>query len=76
MTCCVRCCSVRIFEEMIEPFRIHEDEIGEEKADGLKKECPWKITDDEMERSRDKVMVAGWMTCCCFIPFCLHFVVF
>uniref|UniRef100_A0A8C4R0C4 Solute carrier family 12 member 3 n=1 Tax=Eptatretus burgeri TaxID=7764 RepID=A0A8C4R0C4_EPTBU len=46
--------SVRIFEEMIEPFRIHEDDIGEEVADVLKKECPWKITDDEMERSRDK----------------------
>uniref|UniRef100_UPI0035900067 solute carrier family 12 member 2-like isoform X2 n=1 Tax=Myxine glutinosa TaxID=7769 RepID=UPI0035900067 len=46
--------SVHAFEEMIEPFRIHEEEIGEEVADVLKKECPWKITDDEMERNRDK----------------------
>ncbi|XP_056134689.1 solute carrier family 12 member 1 [Lampris incognitus] len=42
------------FEEMIEPFRLHEQSIETTKAEAMKKECPWKITDEELDSFEEK----------------------
>uniref|UniRef100_A0A8C4ESU5 Solute carrier family 12 member 1 n=1 Tax=Dicentrarchus labrax TaxID=13489 RepID=A0A8C4ESU5_DICLA len=35
-------------EDMIEPFRLHEDSKDRAAAEAMKKEQPWKITDEEL----------------------------
>ncbi|XP_067839362.1 solute carrier family 12 member 2 isoform X2 [Heptranchias perlo] len=42
------------FEEMIEPFRLHEDDKEQEAAEKMKEEEPWRITDNELEIYRMK----------------------
>nr|DBA23309.1 TPA: hypothetical protein GDO54_014236 [Pyxicephalus adspersus] len=46
--------NVAAFEEMIEPFRLHEDEKEQEVADKMKEEEPWRITDNELELYKTK----------------------
>ncbi|KAM4708087.1 solute carrier family 12 member 2 isoform 1-T2 [Discoglossus pictus] len=46
--------TVAAFEEMIEPFRLHEDEKDQEVADKMKEEEPWRITDNELELFKTK----------------------
>uniref|UniRef100_S4R6A1 Solute carrier family 12 member 2 n=1 Tax=Petromyzon marinus TaxID=7757 RepID=S4R6A1_PETMA len=46
--------SVKAFEEMIEPYRLHEEDLDAEEAEKLRQENPCKISDDELERFRDK----------------------
>ncbi|XP_039615427.1 solute carrier family 12 member 2 isoform X1 [Polypterus senegalus] len=41
--------NIAAFEEMIEPFRLNEDEMEQEAADKMKSEEPWRITDNELE---------------------------
>lgn len=43
------------FEEMIEPYRLKEDEMEQEAAERLKNSEPWRITDNELELYRAKV---------------------
>lgn len=43
------------FEEMIEPYRLKEDDMEQEAAERLKNSEPWRITDNELELYRAKV---------------------
>uniref|UniRef100_A0A8C4EM39 Solute carrier family 12 member 1 n=1 Tax=Dicentrarchus labrax TaxID=13489 RepID=A0A8C4EM39_DICLA len=40
--------SLKKLEDMIEPFRLHEDSKDRAAAEAMKKEQPWKITDEEL----------------------------
>ncbi|KAL1268939.1 hypothetical protein QQF64_031228 [Cirrhinus molitorella] len=44
----------KMFEEMIEPYRLREDDMEQEAAEKLKAEEPWRITDNELELYRAK----------------------
>nr|XP_033784861.1 solute carrier family 12 member 2 [Geotrypetes seraphini] len=46
--------NVTAFEEMIEPFRLHEDDKEQDVADKMKEEEPWRITDNELELFKTK----------------------
>ncbi|XP_069723056.1 solute carrier family 12 member 1 isoform X2 [Phaenicophaeus curvirostris] len=46
--------SWKFFEEMIEPFRLHESCKDITTAEKLKRETPWKITDAELEAFKEK----------------------
>nr|WJN00280.1 putative sodium-potassium-chloride cotransporter [Conger myriaster] len=46
--------NVAAFEEMIEPYRLKEDDMEQEAAERLKAEEPWRITDNELELYRAK----------------------
>ena len=43
------------FEEMVEPYRLKEDNMELEAAERLKNSEPWRITDNELELYRAKV---------------------
>uniref|UniRef100_A0A672I167 Solute carrier family 12 member 2 n=1 Tax=Salarias fasciatus TaxID=181472 RepID=A0A672I167_SALFA len=45
---------VTAFEEMIEPYRLKEDDMEQEAAERLKNSEPWRITDNEIELYRAK----------------------
>ncbi|XP_028274252.1 solute carrier family 12 member 2 isoform X1 [Parambassis ranga] len=45
---------VAAFEEMIEPYRLREDDMEQEAAERLKNSEPWRITDNELELYRAK----------------------
>ncbi|XP_074474552.1 solute carrier family 12 member 2-like isoform X1 [Sebastes fasciatus] len=45
---------VSAFEEMIEPYRLKEDDMEQEAAERLKDSEPWRITDNELELYRAK----------------------
>ncbi|MEE6459730.1 hypothetical protein FKM82_000719 [Ascaphus truei] len=46
--------NVAAFDEMIEPFRLREDEKEQDVADKMKEEEPWRITDNEIELYKAK----------------------
>ncbi|XP_039579229.1 solute carrier family 12 member 1 isoform X1 [Passer montanus] len=46
--------SWKFFEEMIEPFRLHESCKDMTTAEKLKRETPWKITDAELDACKEK----------------------
>ncbi|KAM7152010.1 solute carrier family 12 member 1 isoform 1-T1 [Macrochelys suwanniensis] len=46
--------SWKFFEEMIEPYRLHESCKDLTTAEKLKRETPWKITDAELEVFKEK----------------------
>ncbi|CAL1568193.1 unnamed protein product [Knipowitschia caucasica] len=46
--------SVTAFEEMVEPYRLKEDDMEQEAAERLKNSEPWRITDNELELYRAK----------------------
>ncbi|XP_076876103.1 solute carrier family 12 member 2 isoform X2 [Brachyhypopomus gauderio] len=46
--------SVTDFAQMIEPYRLHEDDMDQEVADQLKADEPWRITDNELELYKAK----------------------
>ncbi|XP_067886281.1 solute carrier family 12 member 2 isoform X1 [Heterodontus francisci] len=46
--------NIAAFEEMIEPFRLHEDDKEQEVSEKMKEEEPWRITDNELEIYRMK----------------------
>lgn len=45
---------VAAFEERIEPFRLHEDDLEQDVADKMKEDEPWRITDNEIELYKTK----------------------
>ncbi|XP_076020450.1 solute carrier family 12 member 2 [Genypterus blacodes] len=45
---------VAAFEELIEPYRLKEDDMEQEAAEMLKNSEPWRITDNELELYRAK----------------------
>ncbi|XP_075431769.1 solute carrier family 12 member 1 isoform X2 [Ascaphus truei] len=46
--------SWKFFEEMIEPYRIHESSKDVPTAEKIRSENPWKITDSELEMFKEK----------------------
>uniref|UniRef100_A0A8C4KEQ6 Solute carrier family 12 member 3 n=1 Tax=Dromaius novaehollandiae TaxID=8790 RepID=A0A8C4KEQ6_DRONO len=46
--------NIAAFEEMIEPFRLHEEDKEQEAADKMKEDEPWRITDNELELYKTK----------------------
>ncbi|CAB1332423.1 unnamed protein product, partial [Coregonus sp. 'balchen'] len=46
--------NVTAFEEMIEPYRLKEDDMEQDTAEALKASEPWRITDNELELFRAK----------------------
>uniref|UniRef100_A0A8C4NNE7 Solute carrier family 12 member 2 n=1 Tax=Dicentrarchus labrax TaxID=13489 RepID=A0A8C4NNE7_DICLA len=42
-------CSKLTFKELIEPYRLKEDDMEQEAAERLKAQEPWRITDNELE---------------------------
>ncbi|KAM9311069.1 solute carrier family 12 member 1 isoform 1-T1 [Gastrophryne carolinensis] len=46
--------SWKFFEDMIEPYRVHESVHDVPTAEKMQKENPWKITDSELEAHKDK----------------------
>ncbi|XP_072372957.1 solute carrier family 12 member 2 isoform X2 [Scyliorhinus torazame] len=46
--------NIAAFEEMVEPFRLHEDDKEQEASEKMKEEEPWRITDNELEIYRMK----------------------
>lgn len=43
------------FKELIEPYRLKEDDMEQEAAEKLKAQEPWRITDNELELYKAKV---------------------
>lgn len=43
------------FKELIEPYRLKEDDMEQEAAERLKAQEPWRITDNELELYKAKV---------------------
>uniref|UniRef100_A0A8C7L2B5 Solute carrier family 12 member 2 n=1 Tax=Oncorhynchus kisutch TaxID=8019 RepID=A0A8C7L2B5_ONCKI len=46
--------NVTAFEEMIEPYRLNEDDMEQDTAEAQKASEPWRITDNELELYRAK----------------------
>ncbi|KAM4747699.1 solute carrier family 12 member 1 isoform 2-T2 [Rhinophrynus dorsalis] len=46
--------SWKFFEEMIEPYRLHESSQDLPTAEKIRRENPWKITDSELEMFKEK----------------------
>ncbi|KAM4678153.1 solute carrier family 12 member 1 isoform 1-T1 [Discoglossus pictus] len=46
--------SWKFFEEMIEPYRLHESSKDVPTAEKIRREKPWKITDSELEMFKEK----------------------
>ncbi|CAH2274001.1 solute carrier family 12 member 1 isoform X3 [Pelobates cultripes] len=46
--------SWKFFEEMIEPYRLHESSKDVSTAEKIRRDYPWKITDSELETFKDK----------------------
>ncbi|MBZ3872844.1 Solute carrier family 12 member 1 [Sciurus carolinensis] len=51
--------SWKVFEEMIEPYRLHESCKDLTTAEKLKRETPWKITDAELDAVKEKEPSSG-----------------
>lgn len=51
-------CSKLSFKELIEPYRLKEDDMEQEAAERLKAQEPWRITDNELELYKAKVRFA------------------
>lgn len=48
--------SIAAFDDMIEPYRLHEDDKEQDIADKMKEDEPWRITDNELELYKTKVL--------------------
>ncbi|KAL8203440.1 UNVERIFIED_CONTAM: hypothetical protein K2H54_054121 [Gekko kuhli] len=46
--------NIAAFDEMIEPFRLHEEDKEQDVADKMKDDEPWRITDNEIELYKTK----------------------
>lgn len=53
--------SLTEFAQMIEPYKLREDDMEQEAAEKLKSDEPWRITDNELELYKAKVSTH---TCC------------
>ena len=50
--------SVAAFTQLVEPYRLKEDDMEQEAAEKLKAEEPWRITDNELELYKAKVSLS------------------
>lgn len=48
-------CSTKRFEDMIAPFRLNDGFKDEATVAELRRDCPWKISDEEINKNRVKV---------------------
>lgn len=55
------------FKELIEPYRLKEDDMEQEAAERLKATEPWRITDNELELYKAKVKHSNKF---CFLSGC------
>ncbi|MGH0184388.1 UNVERIFIED_CONTAM: hypothetical protein FKN15_014957 [Acipenser sinensis] len=46
--------NIAVFEKMIEPFKLNDDDMEQDAAEKMKAEEPWKITDNELEIYKTK----------------------
>ncbi|TMS12951.1 Solute carrier family 12 member 1 [Larimichthys crocea] len=46
--------SLKKLDDMIEPFRLREQSKDAAQAEAMRKECPWKITDEELSTFEEK----------------------
>lgn len=49
------CPSTKKFEDMIAPFRLNDGFKDEATVAELRRDCPWKISDEEINKNRVKV---------------------
>lgn len=47
--------STKRFEDMIAPFRLNDGFKDEATVAELRRDCPWKISDEEISKNRAKV---------------------
>ena len=55
--CVCVCVSVLSFGELVDPFRLREEDMEQEAAETLKAQEPWRITDNELELYKAKVYI-------------------
>ncbi|KAM8939350.1 solute carrier family 12 member 2-like [Pelodytes ibericus] len=46
--------SIKLFEDIVEPYRLHEGNMDNITAEEMKRAEPWKISDDELEMFKEK----------------------
>lgn len=51
--------STKRFEDMIAPFRLNDGFKDEATVNEMRRDCPWKISDEEMRKNRVKVWERG-----------------
>lgn len=49
------CCSIKRFDELIAPFRLNDGFKDEATVNEMRQGCPWKISDEEVDKNRAKV---------------------
>lgn len=47
--------SIKRFEDMIAPFRLNDGFKDEATVTEMRRDCPWKISDEEINKNRIKV---------------------
>lgn len=55
--------SIKRFEDMIAPFRLNDGFKDEATVTEMRRDCPWKISDEEINKNRIKVREkerVGW----------------
>ena len=52
---CFSVCSLKRFEDTVAPFRLRDAQHPDVSLQQLKKDCPWKISDKELEALKLKV---------------------
>ncbi|XP_063312691.1 solute carrier family 12 member 2-like [Pelobates fuscus] len=48
--------SIKCFEDLVEPYRLHEGNVDNITAEEMKRKEPWKISDDELEMVKEKTL--------------------
>lgn len=51
--------SIKRFEDMIAPFRLNDGFKDEATVAEMRRDCPWKISDEEINKNRVKVQERG-----------------
>lgn len=49
------CCSIKRFDDLIAPFRLNDGFKDEATVNEMRQGCPWKISDEEVDKNRAKV---------------------
>lgn len=48
-------CRVKRFEDLVAPYRLNDGFKDEAIVNELRKDCPWKISDEEIKKNNTKV---------------------
>lgn len=49
-------CSIKRFDDLIAPFRLNDGFKDEAIVNEMRQGCPWKISDEEVDKNRVKVV--------------------